>query len=119
MTAEGFDDEPRLRTGLRVQALLRQAESRSGVAGGVLRRGDPDSGALLVRLRLADGRLTVLSETRTATGRLGFARAGGDAPLDPDAAAALVDRAVGRDPDLWVIEFDSPDGLPPFVAIMV
>ena len=35
-------------------------------------------------------------------------------PVAQEVADAYVDRQVARDPDLWVVEFDSPDYLPPF-----
>ena len=48
----------------------------------------------------------------------GFA-APGSANVDPDAADAYVARQRKFDPDLWVLEFDSPDMLPPFDAKIV
>ena len=87
----------------------------AGRSGVVLRRGDPDSGGVLCVLRGRDG-LVVLSQVRDAEGRPAWLRGSGAAPLDQAAADAYVDRQVGRDPDLWVLEFDTPDFLPPFEA---
>jgi hypothetical protein len=80
----------------------------------VLRRGDADAGGILVVLRDRESRLSVLSQTRTDGGELAWLRATGPEPVDQAKADAYVDRQVKFDPDLWVIEFDAPDLLPPF-----
>jgi hypothetical protein len=106
--------EARVKAGIWVSMALRLADL-AGRSGVVLRRGDPDSGGVLCVLRGRDG-LVVLSQVRDAEGRPAWLRGSGAAPLDQAAADAYVDRQVGRDPDLWVLEFDTPDFLPPFEA---
>jgi len=109
--------EARVKAGLWVSMALRLGNS-SGRYGAVLRRGDPDSGGVLVVLRGRDG-LCVLSQMRTADGAPAWLRATGPGPVDQAAADAYVARQTGFDPDLWVLEFDSPDLLPPFEARIV
>ena len=108
-------DEPRLKTRIRVQAMLRQGQS-AGSFGAVVRHGDDEAGAFIVLLRTADDRMAVLAEARAPDGAAAFVRSTGtDGFVAPDEAAATVERAVRRDPDLWVVEFDAaPDGKPPF-----
>lgn len=106
--------EPRLKAEIWVQAVLRQANA-SGQFGVVLRRGDADAGGVLVVLRHRDG-ISVLSQARGADGALGWLRATGPAAVDQTTADAYVARQVRFDPDLWVIEFESPDMMPPFAA---
>jgi hypothetical protein len=109
--------EPRLKAGLWVKMALRMAD-REGRAGVVLRRGDADSGGVLVVLRGREG-LAVLSQVRTAEGAAAWMRGTGPAAVDQAAADAYVARQVRFDPDVWVLEFDAPNLLPPFEAKLV
>jgi hypothetical protein len=97
--------------------VLRLAD-QGATPGAVLRRGDPDSGGVLVVLRAPEG-LCVLSRIYTASGESAWMRATGPDPVPQEAADAYVERQVRRDPDLWVVEFDAPGLLPPFEAKIV
>jgi hypothetical protein len=109
--------EPRLKAGLWVKMALRMSD-REGRAGVVLRKGDADSGGVVVVLRGRDG-LVALSQVRAADGALAWMRGTGAAPVDQAAIDAYVGRQVRFDPDIWVLEFDSPDLSPPFEAKLV
>jgi hypothetical protein len=110
--------EARVKAQLWVQMALRLGD-RDGRPGMVLRRGDTDAGGILVVLRNRDGGLCVLSQTRAEGGDLAWLRATGADPVDQEKADAYVARQVRIDPDLWVIEFDTPDMLPPFEGKIV
>jgi hypothetical protein len=109
--------EPRVKSRLWVQMALRlgDLEGRPGV---VLRSGDADAGGVLIVLRGRAG-LSVLSQMRAADGAAAWMRATGTEPVDEVAANAYVARQVKFDPDLWVLEFDAPDLLPPFIGRIV
>jgi hypothetical protein len=107
----------RLKAGLWVAAALRLGDGE-GRPGAVLRRGDADGGGVLVVLRGRDG-LCVLTQVRTGEGEAAWMRGTGAAPVDDAAADAYVARQVGRDPDLWVVEFQAPDLMPPFEGRIV
>lgn len=109
--------EQRLKAGFWVAAVLRRGDG-DGRPGAVLRRGDADGGGILVVLR-GRGGLTVLTQVRTGEGEAAWMRGTGAAPVDEAAADAYVARQVGRDPDLWVVEFEAPDLLPPFEGRIV
>jgi hypothetical protein len=109
--------EPRLKAGLWVSMALRMGD-RSGCPGAVLRKGDPDAGGILVVLHGRQG-MTVLSQVRTADGESAWMRATGADPIDQAAVDAYVARQLGFDPDLWVVEFETPDLRPPFEARIV
>ncbi|WP_426956608.1 DUF1491 family protein [Muricoccus radiodurans] len=106
--------EPRVKAGLWAGMALRLAD-QAGRSGMVLRKGDPDSGGILCVLRTREG-VVVLSQVRDAQGREAWMRGTGAAPVEEPDADAYVARQVKRDPDLWVLEFDAPDGQPPFEA---
>jgi hypothetical protein len=95
-----------------VSAALRLAFN-DGRGGAVLRRGDEDAGSILLVLR-GRGGLTVLSQVSGAAGERAWMRATGPDPVDQETADTYLERQVGRDPDLWVVELDSPDHAAPF-----
>ncbi len=110
--------EPRVKAGIWVKMALRMGDI-GGRPGAVLRRGDPDAGGILVVLRRRDGGLSVLSQVRAADGESAWMRATGADVVDQATTDAYIERQVQRDPDLWVVEFDAPDLLPPFEARLV
>ena len=109
--------EARVKAKLWVQMALRLG-SGAGRPGVVVRSGDPDAGGILVMLRGRNG-TTVLSQVRAGTGEAAWLRGTGPAPVEESVADAYVARQIGFDPDLWVVEFESPDGLPPFEGTIV
>ena len=109
--------EARVKAKLWVQMALRMGDI-DGRPGTMLRRGDADAGGVLVVLRGRDG-LCVLSQVRAAGTDVSWMRATGAGAVDQAVADAYVARQVGRDPDLWVLEFESPDMLPPFEARII
>ncbi len=109
--------EDRVKAGFWVQMALRMGQS-DGRYGMVLKKGDPDAGGILVMLRGRDG-VSVLSQMRAADGTQAWMRGTGPANVDQETADAYVARQEKFDPDLWVLEFESPDMLPPFEAKIV
>ena len=104
--------EPRIKAGLWVKMALRMGQA-DGRFAAVLKRGDSDAGGVLAVLRAPSG-LSVLSQIRTVDGEAAWLRATGPDPVDQEAADAYVARQVKFDPDLWVLEFETPNLLPPF-----
>ena len=109
--------EPRVKAGLWVSMALRMGQS-AGRFGVVVRKGDPDAGGVLVVLR-HDKAVSVLSQMRSADGEAAWMRATGPGWVDDEAADTYIARQVKYDPDIWVIEFDAPDMLPPFEGKIV
>jgi len=110
--------EQRVKAELWAQAAIRLSNGANRPAV-VLRRGDPDSGGILCVLLGRARELVVLSQVRDAAGEPAWIRGTGPAPVDQETADAYVERQVRRDPDLWVLEFEAPDLLPPFEARLI
>ncbi len=107
----------RVKAGIWVSMALRMGNG-NGRYGAVLRKGDPDAGGVLVVLGGRTG-MCVLNQVSTAEGEPAWMRATGVDPVDQETVDAYIARRVKADPDLWVIEFESPDMLPPFEAKII
>ena len=109
--------EPRIKAGIWVSAVLRMG-MLEGKPGLVVRKGDPDAGGVLVVLHGRSGNV-VLTQFRERDGDLAWMRGTGPEPVSEEATDAYVRKQVSYDPDLWVIEFDAPDYLPPFEGKLI
>ena len=112
-----FMSEPRIKAKIWVQMALRLGDM-DGRPGVVLRSGDPDAGGVLVLLRGRAG-VVVLSQVRAGGTEVSWLQGTGAAPVEQAVADAYVERTVKRDPDVWVIEFETPDFRPPFEAKII
>ena len=109
--------EPRIKAGVWVSAALRLG-TVDGKPGMVIRKGDADAGGVLIVLRGRTGNM-VLTQFRDAMGELAWMRGTGQEPVSEEATDAYVKKQVSYDTDLWVIEFDAADYLPPFEGKIV
>lgn len=101
--------EPRLKTLIWVQALIRRAEI-SGASAFVARKGEIDSGAVVVKVSLLNGLAIVWSSSYAGDGGRRWIRATGGDPVADMEAEAYIERARARDSDLWVIEIEDRQG---------
>lgn len=99
----------RLKARIWVQAQIRLCD-RDAIPAVVARKGDPDAGAILIKLNRGAEGCQVLTQTRSPDGQLAWLRGTGDQPIPEAEADAYVVRQVGRDPDIWVIEIEDRDG---------
>lgn len=100
---------PRLKSGLWVQALVRQCDL-DFVPATVAKRGDPDAGSILLKIVRDRQSCVVYAQVATLEGGRGWMRATGPEPVAEPDADAYVARQAARDSDLWVVEIDDPRG---------
>ena len=85
-----------------------------GIPATVVHRGEKNSGMLILKLNQLDQGVKVLSQTRDMEGAIAWMPAlGGELVAEAD-ADAYIERAVKRDPDVWVVEIEDRDGNHPF-----
>jgi hypothetical protein len=97
----------RLRTEFWVRAYLKRLEMNA-IPGYVVARGQPDSGAVMVKCATLDGQASLWSrgfDWQSDSHRWTLQSQGAEPEVD-----ASIRRQRGFDPDLWVIEVESRDG---------
>ncbi len=104
--------EPRIKAGIWVSAAIRLGNIQ-GKPGMVIRKGDADAGGILVVLRGRAGNVALM-QFREADGRLAWMRGTGAQPVSEAATDEYIAKQLRYDPDLWVIEFEAADYVPPF-----
>jgi len=101
--------EPSLRVEIWVKAQIRMCDINMTPAY-VRRKGDPDAGAVLLKLDKLDGTVEVLTQVRTGEGAKAWSRGTGDAPVPEAEAEAYIERQLKYDPDIWVLEIEDRGG---------
>ena len=98
----------RLPAKLEATALIRQAQSNGGFAT-VLRRGDPDSGAIVLLVMERGVPLAMIERQMAADFTYRWTVAARGDPLNLDKFHESIENRTRFDPDFWLIELDIPD----------
>ncbi|MBI1186898.1 MAG: DUF1491 family protein [Alphaproteobacteria bacterium] len=99
-----------LRTEIWAQALIRRAEV-GGAFAGIVRRGDADAGAVLVKVATLDGRARLYAPARDGAGeRIWLNLSTGSLGLEEAAIDAYARARADKDPDLWIVEVEDRAG---------
>jgi len=97
---------PSLKAGFWTSALIRKAE-QNGAFAAVIRKGDPDAGACLVKVRSLDGEAVLYRPIRNMEGERVWLPKGPDLEAEID---LYINRRIDDDPDLWVLEIEDRKG---------
>ena len=95
----------RLNASVEAAGLIRRAEAEGGF-GTVLRKGDPERGALLLVIRSRDRHIACLERMLSANGAYCWASAGPGEEEPEEKLAEFLAKRVRIDEDLWLIELD-------------
>jgi len=99
----------RVKSDLWVAAQVRLCD-RLTIPAVVVRKGDPDSGAILVRVEDANRKIVVWTQVTTAEGERGWMRGTGPDPVSAEEAESYVKRAIDRDYDIWILDIEDRQG---------
>jgi hypothetical protein len=85
-----------------------------GMPAMVIHRGDNRGGTLLLKINRFELGCKLLTQARDIDGVKKWLVAFSGKLVEEVEADAYIKRAVSRDPDLWVVEIETPDGTHPF-----
>jgi hypothetical protein len=99
-----------LKTSIWAAALVRRAES-GGAFAAIVRRGDNDAGALLVKVATMDRKARLYAPARDGQGaRIWLDLSSGPLGCDEAAVDAHAAKRVQTDPDVWIVEIEDRAG---------
>lgn len=110
-------DEPdaQLPTHLYVDAQLAPLNAQ-GIYYYIQQRGEAQSGTILLKLNNLRGQCALLTQQRDFDGVMQWINAMKQESVEERDADAYIQRAIARDPDLWVIEIEDRDMKNPFLV---
>ena len=99
-----------LKTDFWASALIRRAQI-AGAFAGVVRKGDADAGAVLVKVATLDGRARLYAPARDGQGdRIWLDLSAGPLGFEESAVDAYARKRAESDPDIWLIEIEDRAG---------
>jgi hypothetical protein len=99
----------RLKSEVRVQAWLRRAAG-FGLMATVARKGEPESGTVLLKIMRLPVGCEVYSPMTGPDGQPAWLSAFPKGPVKEAEADAYLQRQTKYDPDMWVLEIEDPKG---------
>ncbi len=95
----------RVRSQIRASAFIRRAQA-VGAFAAVVRRGDPDAGTLWIVVRQGMSLVRYTEQMALSGAREWYQ----DGPFEEIEFQLKANKAVDRDPDLWIIEIEDREG---------
>ncbi len=113
-----FESEGRLPVNLWIDAQLQPLNS-NGIFYYIKQRGEKNTGTILLKLNGLSGECRLLVQQRNLDGNLGWMDAFKKELVEEASADSYIERAIARDPDLWVIEIEDREMNNPFEGGMI
>ena len=108
----------RLKSSIWIQAQVRIC-SIDSLSTYVVKRGDPDAGAIFLHLNKLNGNNLIYYQTRARTGKIAWSQSIRDSALDDKEAHDYLEKQKKYDPDLWILEIEDPEGKYVFDGIIL
>ena len=99
--------EARLKSEFWVKAQLRLLD-QACISAVIGKRGDPDAGAIYLKIIYDRTNVVVLSPSRNIDGEQVWIRGTGNESVSEPEADAYLSRQMDFDPDIWVLEIEDP-----------
>ena len=109
--------EPRLKTRLIVQAGIRHCENKL-ITAMLRRRGDADAGVLFVKVNRLDGSAALFALVTSFGGSTEWQRLSGEEWLPDSDIEKRLEKEIGFDQDIWIVEVENPHGENPFEELV-
>ncbi len=106
-------EDDRLQTALLVDAQMRKLSAQA-IPAYVINRGAYAAGLIVLKINALEEGCMVLVQQRDIAGDLGWMSVFGDNTVDEFEADSYINRALERDPDIWVIEVEDRQRRNPF-----
>ena len=113
-----YEEDARLPVHLWVEVQLRPLNDR-GIFYYIRQRGEQNTGTVLLKVNGLRGHCNLLIQQRDSDGKLGWMHALRKEQVEERDADQYIQRAISRDPDLWVIEIEDQDMNNPFEGNIV
>jgi hypothetical protein len=97
----------RIPTHLWLESKIRELSAK-GIGVYVVNKGERMGGLVLLKLSNQTGQCRLLTQQRDFEGVLGWHNIFNEDIIEEKKADEYTARAVGRDPDLWVVEIENP-----------
>lgn len=112
------EPEARLPVHLWIDAHLKPLNDQ-GIFYYIQQRGERNTGTILLKISRLDGICLLLVQQRDLDGKLGWMNALRKEHVEEADADQYIQRAISRDPDLWVIEIEDRDLNNPFEGNLI
>lgn len=113
-----YDEEARLPVHVWIDAQLRPLND-NGIFYYIHKRGDKNTGIILLKINRLDGVCKLLIQQRDFEGKMGWMNAMGEDLIEESNADSYIQRSSLRDPDLWVIEIEDRNMGNPFEGKLI